>query len=64
VGPCIENDQALTVSGVTSDQYLIHVRGRIGATECWTTDTGFSVPPIMKVLMQTLTLTKLNAVGC
>ncbi|MBX3161966.1 MAG: hypothetical protein KF773_38750 [Deltaproteobacteria bacterium] len=62
VAPCIENDQVLTVSGVPSDQYLIRVRGLVGGTECWKTDTGFTVPPLMKVLMQTLTLTKQN--GC
>jgi hypothetical protein len=62
VAPCIEADQTLTVNGVPSDQYLIHVRGRIGAVDCWTANPGLTVPPIMKVLMQTLTLTKLA--GC
>jgi hypothetical protein len=64
IAPCIENDQAITASGVPSDQYSIHVRGKIGPTDCWTNDDALAVPPLMKVLTSTLNLAKSSAPGC
>lgn len=64
VAPCIEADQAITVSGVPSDIYNIHIRGKIGATDCWINDDTLKVPPIGKVLTQTLNLAKVGGAGC
>jgi hypothetical protein len=56
IGPCIESDQELTVSGIPSDSYRIHVRGRIGANNCYLNDDSFQVPTNGAVLTRTLNL--------
>ncbi|MCX5745607.1 MAG: hypothetical protein NT062_24280 [Proteobacteria bacterium] len=53
---CIENDQAITASGLASGAYQIHIRGSQAAASCWTNDDMFSVPPAGKVLTRTLNL--------
>ncbi len=62
--PCIENDQHLTVSGLTSGRYSLHVAGDIGATSCWTTVSSVQVPAAEQVTMQTLQLVDSGAPGC
>lgn len=56
VAPCIEADQQLTATGVRSDGYQLHVRGRIGTASCWTNDDTMSVPPLGRDLVRTLNL--------
>ena len=64
IAPCIEADQRLTAMNVPSDAYTIHIRGRVGATECWTNDDPLQVPAQGRVLSRTLNLTKKVAPGC
>jgi hypothetical protein len=64
VAACIESDQRLTATGVRSDSYVIHVRGKIGATDCYVNDDSFSVPPLGMSFVRTLNLSKLTAPGC
>jgi hypothetical protein len=61
LGACIENDQPLTVSGLTSGRYTIQVTGDIGATACWSIHTSLQVPAAGGTLMQTLPL--VDAIG-
>lgn len=56
VAPCIEADQQLRVSGVKSDGYQLHVRGRIATADCWTNDDTMPVPPLGRDVMRTLNL--------
>lgn len=56
VAPCIESDQAITVSSVVSGHYTISVRGKVGAASCWTYDAPLTVPPLGRTVMQTLGL--------
>jgi len=55
VGPCIEADQQLSVAGVASGTYVIHVRGTAGA-DCWKNDDQLPVPPVGHDLVRTLNL--------
>ncbi len=63
-GPCIENDQRLTVTGVPTDNYRIRVRGLVGATTCYTNDDLLAVPPKGTVRTQTLNLGRLDLPAC
>ena len=62
--PCIEADQTLTVASMPSGNYAIHVRGKIGPTDCYQNDDLMRVPPLMKLLKQTLNLAKQTTPGC
>jgi hypothetical protein len=53
---CIEADQVLTASGVSSDSYTIRVRGLVGGKACWLNMDSIQVPPLQKVLIRTLNL--------
>lgn len=64
IGPCIENDQQLTVSNVPSDSYTIHVRGRIGAINCFLNDDSFQVGTGGMVLTRTLNYAQQTIPGC
>jgi hypothetical protein len=65
VTTCIENDERLTVVGMQSGPYTVHVRGKIGAVDCWINDDAFAVPPQGKVLNQTLNLAyQMGTPGC
>ena len=64
IAPCIENDQRITATNVPSGGYVIHVRGKIGATDCWTNDNGLQVPPLGMNLQRTLSLVKQPLPGC
>ena len=55
-GPCIDNDQAITVMGVASDSYTIHVKGKTAPTMCWTNGDSLQVPPLGATLTRTLNL--------
>jgi hypothetical protein len=64
IATCIENTETLTVPVLSSGPYTIHVRGKIGAVDCWQGDAPLQVPPQGKSLNETLTLTKIAASGC
>jgi hypothetical protein len=56
VAGCIEDDETLTATGVPSGTYTIHIRGKIGATDCFTNDDSLAVPAQGKSLTRTLNL--------
>jgi hypothetical protein len=64
VGPCIEADQKLTVASMPSGSYAIHVLGKVGALDCFKNDDVLKVPPLMKLLKQTLSLAQQTTPGC
>lgn len=53
---CIETDETLTATNVPSGSYTIHIRGKIGATDCFTNDDALSVPAQGRSLTHTFTL--------
>jgi hypothetical protein len=55
VAGCIENDQQLTVTGVPSGSYLVHIRGKSG-NDCWSNNDQLPVPPLGRDLTRTLNL--------
>lgn len=56
LGPCIETDQGVTVTGVTSGDYIIRVRGKVGALDCYTNNDALKVPSAAGNLVRTLNL--------
>jgi hypothetical protein len=64
IAPCIETDETLSVPTLPSGAYTIHVRGKLGAVDCWANDDALQVPPQGKALMPTLNLAFLDAPGC
>jgi hypothetical protein len=65
VTTCIENDETLTVRSMESGPYTIHIRGKVGAADCWQNDDTLQVPPLGKMLSQTLNLAyQPDASGC
>lgn len=56
IGGCIEATETLSVASLPSGPYRIHVRGKKGATDCWTNDDMFAVPPQGASLTRTLNL--------
>jgi hypothetical protein len=64
-GPCIETDQAITATGVHSDGYTIHIKGKQAAALCWTNNDSLMVPPLGATLTRTLNLGfASNTSGC
>lgn len=63
VAPCIEKNETLTTS-LPPGNYLVHVRGKIGTTDCWQRDDILVVPPPGKPLIRTLGLMQVNSPGC
>ena len=64
IATCIENTETLTVPTMPSGPYTIHIRGKIGAVDCWQNDDSLQVPPQGKSLIETLNLAKTAASGC
>jgi len=56
VAACIENDETITVTGLNSGSYTIHIRGKVGAIECWKSDDMLQVPARGAALAQTIDL--------
>lgn len=54
VAPCIEADQQLSVTGVKSDGYQLHVRGKVATVDCWSNDDTMPVPPLGRDVVRTL----------
>ena len=48
-GPCIENDQVITVTGIDSGTAKIVVGGDVGGKTCWTANAQESVPAMSAV---------------
>jgi hypothetical protein len=63
VATCIEKNETLTTS-LPPGNYLVHVRGKIGATDCWQRDDILAVPPPGTPLVRTLGLMHVNGPGC
>lgn len=61
---CIETSTKITATGVPSDAYLIHVRGKQGAQTCFVNDDSIRVPPNGMTFTRTLNLAPTGAVGC
>lgn len=61
---CIENDQTITASNISSDGYTMHIKGFIGANACWLNSDMIAVPPLDKTLQKTLNLTQQTTSGC
>lgn len=57
---CIESNQSITVMGVPTNTYRIHVRGKVNGVDCYTNDDPLMVPPAGNTLTRTLNL----APGC
>jgi hypothetical protein len=55
-GPCIESDQTLSVAGIPSDAYTIHVNAQESGTTCWSNNDSLQVPPLSQTLTRTLNL--------
>lgn len=62
---CIEADQTLTATGIASDAYTIHVRGKVGTKDCYINNDSIQVPPLQKTLQRQLNLSQQTTVmGC
>lgn len=64
IATCIEDTETLTVPSMPSGPYTIHIRGKIGAVDCWQNDDALQVPPQGQSLIETLNLAKTAASGC
>lgn len=62
VAPCLETDETLSVAAMPSGPYTMHVRGKVGATDCWKNDDALQVPAQSKTLTTTLNLARQT--GC
>ena len=63
VTTCIEKDEILATD-LAAQGYTIHVRGKIGAVDCWRGDDILEVPPPGKPLTHTVGLARQNIPGC
>ncbi len=63
---CIEADQQITVTGVRSDEYTMHIRGKgTNGMDCYRNDDTIQVPPLDKTLTRTLNLARQTQItGC
>lgn len=62
---CIEADQVLTATGVDSDGYTLHIKGKIQSKDCYLNDDSIQVPPLDITLSRTLNLVQQTQVsGC
>jgi hypothetical protein len=65
VSPCIESDQKITVGGIASGDYQIHVVGRKGPADCYLNGDSLQVPAAGKTLVHPLNLAfQTGAPGC
>lgn len=62
---CIDAAVSLTTSSVPSGRYQVHVRGKVGAAECYFNDDALTVPPLGRTLVRTLNLAyRTGTPGC
>lgn len=64
VAPCIEADQTITATGVASDAYTIHIKGKVGTKDCFINNDSIQVPPLQKTLTRQLNLAPQAIMGC
>jgi hypothetical protein len=66
IAECIERDETLTTTGLTPDAYVVHVRGKLGAAECWAADSELAVPASGQSgqLQTRIVLRRQTAPGC
>jgi len=57
IASCIETDETLAVPAIEPGGYIVHVRGKVGAVDCWALDAVLEVPPA-GVLTRTLNLVR------
>lgn len=61
---CIDSTQTLTVSGMPSDAYTIHIGATIaGGATCWSNNDSLQVPAIGQTLTKTLNLAYATGTG-
>ena len=63
VASCIEQDETLTSPELQPDSYVVQVRGKVGAVDCWALDTQLDVPATGQ-LQRRITLRRQSAPGC
>ena len=63
VTSCIENDESLTSPDLTPGSYTMHVRGKLGALDCFAADTALDVPQTGQLQKQ-IVLQHQNIPGC
>jgi hypothetical protein len=63
VSACIESDETLTVPDMASGPYTLHVRGKIGAIECWKSDDSLQIPALGMALTQKVNLALLSEIS-
>jgi hypothetical protein len=56
VAPCIESDQKITVGGLASGSYRIHVAANVGGSTCYLNGDSLQVPAAGKTLVHLLNL--------
>jgi hypothetical protein len=62
---CIEADQVITATGIDSDGYTLHIKGKINNKDCYLNNDSIQVPPLQKTLMRTLNLAQqTSTAGC
>jgi hypothetical protein len=62
---CIESDQKITVGGLASGSYRIHVTGKIGGGDCYLNGDSLQIPADGKTLVHPLNLAfQTGAPGC
>lgn len=65
VASCIETDETLTATGLPSGPFTIHVRGKLGAVDCWINNDMLRVPAQGRMLIETLNLAfQSGTLGC
>lgn len=63
IAPCIEKNETL-IASLLPETYIVRVRGKVGATDCWQRDDTLEVPAPGKPLTRTLGLLHVNNPGC
>jgi hypothetical protein len=63
VAACIERDETLTSAELEPDSYVMRVRGKIGAVDCWAADPTLVVPSTGQ-LQTKIVLRRQSAPGC
>lgn len=63
IASCIEADEVITVGDLEPGRYILRVRAKKGALECWTADEPFTLVPGAP-LVHTFALTHSSAPGC
>jgi hypothetical protein len=63
VANCIERNESLTSTELEPGAYLVRVRGKIGAVNCWNADSPLNVPATGQ-LQTRIVLRRQSAPGC